>query len=177
MDARRHSLLRRWGVYLLLFCAGCLLGHAMHGHLIRIQSTAAGPSASATRLNPVTVTNPMMDAPASLAMVTKAPGGVMPLASVALDDASAAVRLEAAHELGERGDAISVQVLEQVLYDSDRRVRITAMDALSMQPTLTTLDIVTRALAHPDPRVRDLAQQLREELLAGSGSSMRVTGP
>jgi HEAT repeat protein len=71
---------------------------------------------------------------------------------------------ETAHGIGERGGALSLQALEQLLYDSDRQVRATAMDALSLRPTLDQQDVFVRALRNPDPRIRSLADELLAEL-------------
>ena len=86
------------------------------------------------------------------------------LAGKALDDEDPAVRLEAAHELGELGDGVSLQVLEQLLYDSQPKVRAAAMDALSMRISPPMQDILLRALNHEDSRIRSLAGELLEEL-------------
>jgi HEAT repeat protein len=88
------------------------------------------------------------------------------IAAMALDDPDPALRLEAAHRLGEIGDALSMQVLEQALYDPDRRVRTAAIDALSVNLSLDIQDILVRALANKDARVRNLAHDLLEELRA-----------
>jgi hypothetical protein len=92
----------------------------------------------------------------------------MTLASLALDSPNPVIRLESAHNLGELNDLRSVQVLEQALHDPDHRVRHAAIDALSMQPSLQTQDVLTRAQTHDDPRVRSLAQELLEELRAAA---------
>ena len=88
------------------------------------------------------------------------------LAATALDNPDPALRLEAAHQLGELGDALSMQILEHALYDPDKRVRIAAIDALSLNLGSDTQDILVRAQANDDVKIRNLAYDLLEELRA-----------
>jgi hypothetical protein len=90
------------------------------------------------------------------------------LASLALDDPDPATRSEAAFELGEADDPVARQLLEQALYDSSQAVRRAAIDALSLNPHPDSIDALTRALAHPDPVVQDLADQSLTILRGGS---------
>jgi HEAT repeat protein len=89
----------------------------------------------------------------------------------ALDHPDPAVRLEAISRLGEAGDLLSLQVLEHALYDTERRVRAAAIDALSMNLSLGIQDILLRALANDDGRIRNLAYDLLEELRAENQNS------
>jgi HEAT repeats len=162
---RRRSFTCR-AVYPLLLCIGYGLGSGL-------QRWSPGVTQPARALPAPAVVDFAVAAPAptaNSAMVKSAPiataDSLLPIAAAALDSTDPAVRLEAAHVLGERGDPISLAVLEQVLYDPERRVRAAAMDALSMRPTPGIIDTLARTMSHPDPRVRNLAHELREELLS-----------
>jgi HEAT repeat protein len=126
-------------------------------------SSPPEPVAPATQ-----VSSPPRSTPVAIAenpeVAAAADSGWMSLAGAALDDLDPAVRLESAHLLGERGDLLSLQILEQALYDSDRRVRAVAMDALSENLGVGIQDILVRALAHQDPQIRNLARDLLDDI-------------
>jgi hypothetical protein len=169
IGARRHSW-RSVGAYLWLgFTAFALaLVWQRPRAPVPVSSLAIPTSALAGALAAAPVL------PAADARLSQLPEGAptvdswMRLVGAALDAADANVRLEAAHELGERADPVSLQVLEQLLYDPQRKVRVAAMDALALRPSLEIQDILIRAIPHPDPRIRSLAQEALQELREGT---------
>jgi hypothetical protein len=86
------------------------------------------------------------------------------LVETALHHPDPAVRLEATYRLGELGDALSLMALEQTLQDEDRRVRRVAIDVLSVNPSRAVADLLIRAQANDDPRVRNLAHEVLQDL-------------
>jgi hypothetical protein len=167
--ARRHSW-QSVGAYLLLGCTafGLVLAWERPGKAVQLRpkltQTAATMEARATV--PLSPAADVQQSQLTEAATTPADPW-MQLVGTALDAADANLRLEAAHELGERADVVSLQVLEQLLYDSQRKVRVAAMDALALRPSLEIQDILVRAIPHPDPRIRSLAQEALEELREG----------
>jgi hypothetical protein len=87
-----------------------------------------------------------------------------PLAQAAAGDAHPPVRAEALYGLGELGDPMSVQVLEDSLRDPDPDVRQAAIDALSLVDGELAAQALARALGNDDPAVRAAARDALGDL-------------
>lgn len=100
-----------------------------------------------------------------LAIAAESPGSdaTSLLAEAALGHPDIAVREEAVHALGERGDGLAVQTLQQSIQDPDARVRAASVRALTAIGTEDAVRVLGGTLSATDASLRlDAADALGE---------------